>query len=110
MRRKLRFGALLAAVLAGPPCRANADSAATPKATERVFDLPLSAGDSQTVLLLSPPHPRGSIVMLPGGAGNIGIGRNGDLRHGDNFVVRTRQLWVARGYAVLIPEALDGLN
>ncbi|MBE1162928.1 alpha/beta hydrolase [Dyella sp. 7MK23] len=48
--------------------------------------------------------------MLPGGAGDVGIRRDGDLRHDDNFVVRTRALWAARGYAVVIPDALDGDN
>jgi pimeloyl-ACP methyl ester carboxylesterase len=53
--------------------------------TEHVFDLP-----------------------LPGGAGDVGIQRNGHLRHDDNFVVRTRDLWMNRGFAVLIPDAIDG--
>jgi hypothetical protein len=43
--------------------------------------------------------------MMPGGSGDVGIERSADLRHADNFVVRTRALWVARGYAVVIPDA-----
>jgi pimeloyl-ACP methyl ester carboxylesterase len=64
----------------------------------------------QRVLYLAPGRPRATIVMLPGGSGDIGLERNGSLRHGDNFVVRTRALWVAKGYAVLIPDAIDEAN
>ncbi|QHC37268.1 alpha/beta hydrolase [Komagataeibacter xylinus] len=42
--------------------------------------------------------------MLPGGAGDLGLEADGRIRHGDNFVVRTRGLWNQRGYAVLIPD------
>ena len=51
-----------------------------------------------------------TIVMLPGGAGDIGIAADGALRHGNNFVVRTRGLWNQRGYAVLIPDTIDRQN
>jgi hypothetical protein len=77
---------------------------------ERVFDLSLLNGEHQRVLYAAPSSPTATIVMLPGGAGDIGIERTGDLRHDDNFVVRTRSLWVARGYAVLIPDTVDGDN
>jgi pimeloyl-ACP methyl ester carboxylesterase len=46
--------------------------------------------------------------MLPGGAGEIGIGADGDLEHDKNFVVRSRDMWLAHGYAVIIPDALEG--
>lgn len=74
--------------------------------TMRVLDMPRPNGAVQRVLLSIPAHPRGTIVMLPGGAGDIGITRDGRLTHGDNFVVRTRALWNAKGYGVLIPDAL----
>jgi pimeloyl-ACP methyl ester carboxylesterase len=64
----------------------------------------------QHILYVTPDHPRATIVMLPGGSGDIGLEPDGSLRHGDNFVVRTRALWVAKGYAVLIPDAVDGAN
>jgi hypothetical protein len=40
----------------------------------------------------------------------VGIDSNGDLDHGKNFVVRTRDMWLAHGYAVVIPDALDARN
>jgi pimeloyl-ACP methyl ester carboxylesterase len=79
-------------------------------ATQRVFELPLSPSETQRVLYLSPDSPRATIVMLPGGTGNIGLARDGDLRHGENFVVRTRGIWVANGYAVVIPDTIDHAN
>lgn len=45
--------------------------------------------------------------MLPGGTGDVGMAGDGDIRHGDNFVVRTRALWTSHGYAVLIPDTID---
>jgi hypothetical protein len=83
--------------------------AATPTA-EKVLDLPLQSGGHQRVLYDAPATPKATIVMLPGGAGDVGIRHNGDLRHDDNFVVRTRELWMNRGFAVLIPDAIDGDN
>jgi pimeloyl-ACP methyl ester carboxylesterase len=79
-------------------------------AGERVFDLPLAGGDHQRVLFAAPPRPLATIVMLPGGVGDVGVERDGDVRHDDNFVVRTRALWVAKGYAVLIPDTIDRAN
>jgi hypothetical protein len=80
---------------------------ATQGETERTFNLPLPGGVAQHVLFTVPPHPRATIVMLPGGAGDVGIERDGDIRHDDNFVVRTRALWASRGYAVLIPDTVE---
>src|SRR5262245_19311733 len=52
-----------------------------------VRDLPLSGGAQRRVLYARPASPRGTIVMLPGGAGDVGIDTQGDLEHGKNFVV-----------------------
>ena len=82
-----------------------------PVAGERAIDIPLDDGTRQRVLYASPPRPRGTIIMLPGGAGYVGIGRDGHIRHDNNFVVRTRSLWAARGLARrLISDALDHEN
>lgn len=79
-------------------------------AGERVVNLPLGDGLTQRVLYDAPARPRATLVMLPGGTGDIGVRRDGDLRHDDNFVVRTRAAWVALGYAVLIPDTIDRAN
>ncbi len=77
---------------------------------EWVMDLPLGKGLSQRILYLAPPRPRATLIMLPGGSGKVGVQRDGDLRYDDNFVVRTREDWVARGYAVLIPDTIAQVN
>lgn len=77
---------------------------------EWVLDLPFENGLTQRVLYLVPARPRATLIMLPGGAGKVGMQRDGDLRHDDNFVVRTRQDWVARDYAVLIPDTIAQEN
>jgi pimeloyl-ACP methyl ester carboxylesterase len=77
---------------------------------EEVVEMPLSDGQTQRVLYVAPANARGTIVMLPGGEGNVGLEDGGDIRHGHNFVVRTRSLWNARGYAVLIPDTVDHAN
>jgi len=80
-------------------------------ASDRVFDKPLFGGDiMQRVLLSTPPHPRGTLIMLPGGAGDIGIMPDGSLKHPHNFLVRTKSQWLKRGYAVLIPDTVQGRN
>jgi hypothetical protein len=78
--------------------------------SESVTDLPLKDGDHQRVLYLSPEQPWATVVMLPGGAGNVGIGRDGEIRHPDNFVVRSRTLWTDKGVAVVIPDTIDHAN
>jgi pimeloyl-ACP methyl ester carboxylesterase len=77
---------------------------------ERVLDLPPARRSHQRVLYASPARPKATIVMLPGGAGDVGLRSDGDVLHGENFVVRTRALWVQRGYAVLIPDTVDRSN
>lgn len=98
---------LLTAVSASPSL---AQTLETAPAGERLFDLPLADGGHQRVLLEIPLKPKAVIIMLPGGSGDVGLTRDGDIRHDDNFVVRTRDLWTARGYAVVIPDTLDRAN
>lgn len=71
-----------------------------------VRDLPLEHGAFQRVLYEAPPERvSGVIVMFPGGAGDLGIRKNGDIEHADNFVVRSRDLWMAKGYGVVLVDA-----
>jgi pimeloyl-ACP methyl ester carboxylesterase len=73
-----------------------------------VHNLPLDNGGVQRVLYVPSAGPtRGVIVMFPGGAGAIGIQNDGNIEHGDNFLVRTRDLWRAKGYAVVIVDSID---
>ena len=101
-----------AVMLASAPAVAaqqSLDSLANPVG-ERVANLSLGDGLVQRVLYDAPARPRATLVMLPGGTGEVGVRRDGDLRHDNNFVVRTRAAWVGRGYAVLIPDTIDQTN
>lgn len=89
---------------------AGSESSGAQAGSERVFNLALHDGRIQRALLVAPASPQGVIVMLPGGAGDVGLARDGDIRHDNNFVVRTRALWTGRGYAVLIPDTIDDEN
>ena len=72
-----------------------------------VRDLPLAHGDVQRVLYAAPAgETRGVIVMFSGGADDLGIEKNGDIEHTDNFVVRSRELWLAKGYGVVLVDAI----
>lgn len=87
---------------------AAATLAAAPAAAPSVQDLPLADGGFQRLAYFAAVAPmRGIIVMFPGGAGEIGIDTDGSLAHGDNFVVRTRDLWRARGYGIVLVDALE---
>jgi hypothetical protein len=105
------------AVMAMSPLTVHAQSwnrqprvAAGPSARESVFHLTLPDGESQRVLYLAPMSPRATLVMLPGGSGDVGVEPRGDIRHDDNFVVRTRDQWVSLNYAVIIPDAAGHEN
>lgn len=88
---------------------ANA-SIVDPGMNERVMTIPLRAGGSVRAILSSPAQPEATIIMFPGGTGDIGLGQDGRIQHGDNFVVRTRGAWNRQGYAVLIPDTVDHLT
>jgi alpha-beta hydrolase superfamily lysophospholipase len=78
--------------------------------SEQLIELRLRQGETQKVLLVTPPHARAAIVMLPGGAGDVGLSGSADIRHSDNFVVRTRALWARRGFTDLIPDTIGHAN
>lgn len=63
----------------------------------------ISVGGVDAVLLL-PPKPNGAIILMTGGDGRLGIGSDGAIARGGNQLVRTREAYAARGFAVLVPE------
>lgn len=118
--RKLAAVAILATTIIQPMpqaqgCQPRADQPAKhdgrpEDASQHTIELLLRDGVHQRVLYLAPKKPVGAVVMLPGGAGNLGLEEDGDIRHSNNFVVRTRELWVQRGYAVVIPDTIERAN
>jgi len=56
-------------------------------------------------VLIKPKSPRASIILLAGGDGVLGISGSGEItRLQGNQLVRTRQAYAARGFAVLLPD------
>jgi hypothetical protein len=87
---------------------AATDSASSSREGTLVQDLPLADGGFQRVLYLpATTRMRGVMVMFPGGTGDIGIEKDTEIKHHDNFVVRTRDLWRAKGFGVVLVDALD---
>ena len=79
-------------------------------AAKELVDLPLPNGDHLPALYEAPSSVQGVLVMLPGGTGRVDLTADGEPGRGDNVLVRTRSLWEAQGYAVLIPDAPAGAN
>jgi hypothetical protein len=58
-------------------------------------------GARQPFLLLVPPQPQATVVLFPGGEGDIGLQPDGSV-HTFNFLVRTRQYFVDNGLATAV--------
>jgi pimeloyl-ACP methyl ester carboxylesterase len=96
MRRTLAF-AVLAFVLSAATCCAQTPS-------PRVVDVPTRPGVTERVLYLTPSAPKAAAVLFAGGNGYVGIGSDGTLVNAGNFLVRTRALFVNRGFAVAVVD------
>jgi hypothetical protein len=65
-------------------------------------------GGTERVLLISPDHPKATLVLFPGGDGVVGLESDGSVGSPTNFLVRTRGDWGSRGYAILLPDVPMG--
>jgi hypothetical protein len=92
--------ALLAGATAAPPAAARD----TPLPGSGVIDLPLSGDDVQRLWYRQPEQPVAALVLFTGGDGVLSIDGAGAIKIGGNFLVRTRDQWIARGFAVAIPD------
>ena len=90
------------AILAVLACLAISPAQAAGVKTEGV-----SVGGVQSALL-TPAKPRGAIILMAGGDGNIGVDAAGNIARPGNQLVRTREAYAARGFAVLVPDS--GVN
>jgi hypothetical protein len=93
VKRRLALLSILGLVLIGEPHPLMAQTSET-----------VSIGGVPAVLLRPAGNPRGSIVLLSGGDGQIGVGPDGSVAFGGNQLVRTRQAYASQGYVVLVPE------
>jgi predicted alpha/beta-hydrolase family hydrolase len=92
----LVFLALIVAVLVPPPVRAESQEAVTLKVR----------GDARLRFLLLHPAgpPVAAVVLYPGGAGNIGIKKDGSIKYGNNFLVRSRDLFAKQGFLTAVVD------
>jgi hypothetical protein len=62
--------------------------------------------------LLRPDTPRGSVILMPGGNGDIDVGENGKISKQliNNQLVRTRYDYLKEGLAVLVIDANTNLS
>jgi hypothetical protein len=65
-------------------------------------------GVSAALLMPTGGKARAAIILLAGGDGQIGVRSDGSIAKQGNQLVRTRQAYAARGFAVLVPDA--GVN
>ncbi|HVO04528.1 MAG TPA: hypothetical protein VMT54_20185 [Candidatus Cybelea sp.] len=95
-----RFGAMvLSAILAA--------TAAPASAGDPVKDIAFPGG-SERALLITPGQPKATLILFPGGDGVIGLGSDGSIATGSNFLVRSRRHWGELGFAVLLPDVPSG--
>jgi len=93
--------ALLALVLLGVSASTSSGDVA-----QRVVDVPTRPGVTQRFLLLSPREPKATVVLFAGDHGGLQIAADGGWNPlWDNFLVRSRQLFVEHDLAVAIVDA-----
>lgn len=94
-------GAAVAALIALP-----LSMPASAQTTQKVVDIPTRPGVTQRMIVLTPPAPKASVVLLAGGHGGLQIYPNGSMSWGGgNFLVRSRQLFADQGLVVAIVDA-----
>jgi hypothetical protein len=69
----------------------------------QVVDLFTRPDARQRILLLTPGgKAKAAVILFAGGNGNVGIHKDGGIRNGNNFLVRTRDLFVSHGLAAAV--------
>ncbi len=73
---------------------------------QKTVDIPTRAGVTQRFLLLTPVAPKAAVILMAGGNGGLQIDSNGSMRWGgNNFLVRTRQMFADQGFLVAVVDA-----
>ncbi len=101
MNRFLAPALVLATILAAQGALAGANQ--PPMVTDVAF-----SGGTERVVLLSPQQSKATLILFPGGDGAIELGPDGRIGAPGDFLVRSRNQWVERGYAVLLPDIPAG--
>lgn len=100
---------LIVAAVAGILGFAAGRAIAAPPPSPAATVIPVTVdGATQNVLFIPPAGPPvAAVVMLPGGDGRIGVQPNGTFQRGGNFLIRTRDLWLARRFFFVAVDAAE---
>ncbi len=110
MRRSTALLAVFcAAAIAAPACAANKPHKEAPgedaaPAGEIGVRIPTRAGVTESFLFDAPAAPKAVVVLFPGGDGSIGVSGEGPhpgLVRGGNFLIRSRDKFLAAGFATV---------
>ena len=106
MRFRRRFCAVLLILMS-----AGSASPSAGAAQERVVEIPTRQGQSVRALLTIPANPKGAVILIAGGHGNLELGRDGRMGWGSgNQLVRSRHLYADAGYVTLVPDIAPNLK
>ncbi len=98
MTQYVRTALAIAVVLATAMTAHAADS--------RLVSIKTPRGVEQAFILVTPAKPSASLIMFAGGSGGLGLRSATSMRWGaTNFVVRTRDMFAAQGFAVAVVDA-----
>ncbi|MEM5405293.1 MULTISPECIES: alpha/beta hydrolase [Paraburkholderia] len=85
---------------------AAASSLAHAQSTPRVVDIPTRPGVTQRFLFIAPAAPKAVAILYAGGHGGLQLDPQGSFGWGaNNFLVRSRMLFVNDGVAVAVIDA-----
>jgi len=74
--------------------------------TQDVVDVPTRVGVTNRILVLAPPKPKATLMLMAGGHGGLQMFPNGSILWGEgNFLVRSKQLFANQGVAVIVVDA-----
>ncbi|HEX2150716.1 MAG TPA: alpha/beta hydrolase [Stellaceae bacterium] len=73
-----------------------------------IADLALPTGGSERVLFIGTHPSYATVILLSGGDGVFTIDNAGNVTPGGNFLVRTRDLWAAQHFGVVVPGPPNG--
>jgi len=61
-------------------------------------------GVTQQILIESPDNPKANLILFAGGKGKIKLGSD-KYKSNNNFLIRSRQLFIDSGYAIVLIDA-----
>jgi pimeloyl-ACP methyl ester carboxylesterase len=98
MTRYIRTALAVAVVLEAAMTAHAADS--------RLVSIKTPRGVKQAFILVTPDKPVASVILFAGGSGELGLKSASSMKWGaGNFVVRTRDMFAAHGFAVAVVDA-----